>query len=214
LTERTLGKGGIGSLPCDVGGGAVDGDDGLVEQAQVNRELRAVVRGVEDAPPENPDTLAFDIEEAVAGEPPGAILAREKRQTRKRQFFQTRGKGFGGGVGGEYEGGIGLGDIEEFGKETALGKKLVTEDFERRGGFRMRAEGEVRGIELAKDVSGLVGFAGVGVDNVLKRGVEGAGNRGFGNHAFKIALGSGGIRGNGGDDGARTRDLRRDRPAF
>src|SRR5579871_3904479 len=72
LTERILGKRGIGSFPGDIGSWAINGYNRLIEQTQVDGELRTVVRGVENAAPENPDAFAFDIEKTVRGEPPCA----------------------------------------------------------------------------------------------------------------------------------------------
>jgi len=81
-------------------------------------------------------------------------------------------------------------------------------DFERRAGSIVRTEGEIRGIELAKDVGGFVGFAGVGVEHVLEQRIEGAGNRGISNHAFKIAFRGGRCEGGA----VPTRSNRRSQP--
>ena len=50
----------------------------VYEQAEIDGELGAVVRGVQDAAPEDPDALAAHFKEGGNLEPPGFRLDREE----------------------------------------------------------------------------------------------------------------------------------------
>src|SRR5690349_6589106 len=50
-----------------------------------------MMRGVQHAPPEDPDSLAFDVEERNDREPPILILRGEKVQTLARELNHARG---------------------------------------------------------------------------------------------------------------------------
>src|ERR1700727_46920 len=102
---------------------------------------------MEDAPPEDPDALALDVEERPGIEPPGVGLRGEVAKPGARQVKQPIRAGFRG----EHARRCRLGTAEEFAEETAFGEKLVAEDFDHRGRFGMRAKVEsVRG-ELLED---------------------------------------------------------------
>lgn len=137
---------------------------------------------MQHAPPEDPDSLPLDIEERVRFEPPGIAPAGEVVESRPRQFQQPEGERFGRLFGREHARSFRLGATEELGKKTALGQKLMAEDFEYRTGFRMRTEGEIVRLKLPEYGSGLVGLTGVRFDRMLQQGIQSRGDFGFGNH--------------------------------
>src|SRR3982750_3756459 len=71
----------VSAFPTHVGGWPVDGRHGLVQQTQINSELRAMMRRVQDTPPEDPDPFAFNVKERHNRQPPVLILPREELQT-------------------------------------------------------------------------------------------------------------------------------------
>ena len=83
------GGGRIGAVPGRVRGRTVGRRHAAIEQAQVDGQLRAMVRGVEDAAPHDPDALALDVEERHAHDPPGLRLRRQVRQPRHRQLAKA-----------------------------------------------------------------------------------------------------------------------------
>lgn len=76
----------LGPVPGDVGGGAVGRKDDGLHEALVDGEFGAVVRGVEDAPPEDPDALAFDVEKGNRLGPPGGGLVSRVRPAYWEKF--------------------------------------------------------------------------------------------------------------------------------
>jgi len=82
--------GGIGSIPSDIGGGAVSRRHSFVQQAEIDRELGAVMGGMQHTAPEDPDALAADIEERNDFEPPTFRLQREKVEALSRQLDESR----------------------------------------------------------------------------------------------------------------------------
>ena len=84
------GLGGIGGIPSDIGCGAVSRRYCFVEQTEIDRELGAVVRGVQHTAPEDPDALAVDVEERDDFEPPAFGLQSEEVEALSRQFEESR----------------------------------------------------------------------------------------------------------------------------
>ena len=78
---------GVGALPGVVGGGAVAGWNAVSELAKVSGELGAMVRGVKQASPEDPDALALDVEEGTNFEPPLLFARGETGEARCAEFF-------------------------------------------------------------------------------------------------------------------------------
>src|ERR1043166_7983237 len=84
--RRLRGPGRVRPLPSHVRRRPVGRRHRLPQQAQVNRKLRAVVRRVQDAPPEDPDALAPHVEEGDDLQPPPLILLGEQAQSRVRKL--------------------------------------------------------------------------------------------------------------------------------
>lgn len=183
---RFDGEGGIGAVPGDVGGGAVGGEDGLIPEALVDGKLGTVVGGVQDAPPEDPDALAFDVEEGDVGVPPGSGLAGEMSQARAGEFDETGRVGRGVLFGRKNFGRGRFRRTEEFAEEAAFGEELVAEDLLHGAGFGVRAVGEGFGREGEPDGAGFVGLAGVGIEQVLVDGIGGSGNLRIGESGLRI----------------------------
>jgi YD repeat-containing protein len=172
---------GVGARPGVIGGRAVGGRHGLIEQAQINAQLCPVVRRVQDAPPKNPDALAHDVEKRDALEPPRFVLDRQVRQARLGQLLHALrehrrrlllGQQFGRGW---------LGQAEKFREKSPLGEQLVLHDVERGARSGIRAKRQILGGKGPPDVHHLVGLAGVGVEQDLEDGEPGARNFCFGN---------------------------------
>jgi len=138
------GIGRVGGGPSDVGGRALSGRDSLVQKAKIDCELGAVMRGVQNTTPENPNALATDVEERHDFEPPGFGLQGEEIEPIAGQFDETR---LGVGEiedGREHFGRRRFGRAEELSEEAAFGEKLVGQNLadSRRPG--MGAEIKVR----------------------------------------------------------------------
>src|SRR5215813_5492490 len=82
----------IRSFPAHVRSWPIDRRHLLIQHAQIHSELSTMMRSVQDAPPENPYSLAFNVKERNNGEPPVFILLCEKRQTFAREFNHSCGK--------------------------------------------------------------------------------------------------------------------------
>ena len=75
------GIGRVGGVPSYVGSWTVGGRHRFVQKAEIDGELGAVMGGVKDTSPENPNALAADIEERDYFEPPGFGLHGEEIET-------------------------------------------------------------------------------------------------------------------------------------
>src|SRR6185369_386710 len=80
----------VSAFPTDICSWSIDRRYRLIEQAQVDAQLRAMMRGVQHAPPEDPDSFAFHVEERNDREPPVFLLAGKKGQTCVRELDHTR----------------------------------------------------------------------------------------------------------------------------
>jgi hypothetical protein len=76
---------------------------------------------MQDAPPENPDARAINIEEARRCQPPAVVALGEEPEARAGKFYEAFGKRSGSTLRGKHIGGRRLGRFEELGEETAAG---------------------------------------------------------------------------------------------
>src|SRR5581483_4102387 len=82
----------IGATPLLVCRRSIDRWHGPVEHAEIHRQLRAMVRGVENSPPKDPDALPLDIEEGGWREPPGLVAICQVSEARAGEFRETIGE--------------------------------------------------------------------------------------------------------------------------
>ena len=87
-----------------------------------------MVRGVQDAPPENPDSLAADVEERHDFEPPGVGLKGEKVQPLQNQLYKARLRMGEIETGGQNLIGGRFGRAEKLAEEAAFGEQLMFEN--------------------------------------------------------------------------------------
>src|SRR5450759_179987 len=77
------GRSRIGAWPTHVGRRPVRRRHRLSQQAQVDRQLRPVMSGMQDAPPEDPDPFPAGIEERDNRPPPLLIAFRQESKSRR-----------------------------------------------------------------------------------------------------------------------------------
>src|SRR5579864_8330728 len=148
------------------------------------------MRGVENAPPEDPDALALHVEERHNLQPPFLVAIGHALQARPAQLFmpaaecgrsefrrqQRRRFRF-------------AAQADEFGKETPLRKKLVLHDLQHGGGTLRRLESHVFRRELAPYAHYLAGFAGIGIEQMLEDRIGGAWHLRFRNRGIFVLHG-------------------------
>ena len=141
--------------------------DRPIEKPQIHGELRAVMRRVEHATPEDPRALARHIEERHHTKPPGLGLRRKERQPRARKLDQPVHMRINGSGCRQHCGGRRLRQPEKLSEETPRREMLVLETVAHRRRFRMWTIVEVRLGERAPDRGGLERFARVCVEQML-----------------------------------------------
>src|SRR5215813_15056953 len=82
----------IRSFPTHVSSWPVDRRHLLIQHAQIHSELSTMMRRVQDAPPENPYSLAFNVKERNDCKPPIFILLCQEGQTLARKLNHSGGK--------------------------------------------------------------------------------------------------------------------------
>src|SRR5215831_20516489 len=111
--------------PRDVRGRTVSRRHRAIEQSQVDCQLRPMVRTVQDAPPEYPDSLAPHIEELYLLEP---LLFRTTGEPWKpgfRQFGEPPGESLNRPADGKHGRCGRFGIAQKLGEEPALRQKLM-----------------------------------------------------------------------------------------
>src|SRR5579872_7136297 len=127
-----------------------------------------MVRGMQDPPPENPDSLPFHIEERTLLHPPIVVLLRQVGQSRSRQVDQPRRECLRSVRCGKQYRRIRLRTTEEIPEESPLRQKLVPEYFERRTRTGMRPERKIRHCKLPEHRSCFVDFARISLERMLQ----------------------------------------------
>lgn len=171
---------GVGGIPLYICRWTVGGRHGFTEQAEIDSELSAVVRSMQNAPPENPDALAADVEERHDFEPPGVGLKREKIQPLQNQLYKARLRMGEIETGGQDLIGGRFGRAEKLAEEAALGEQLMFENLGDRARAGMRTEVQVGIGEFAPGGNHFVRFTDVGIQSVLQERISRAGYSAFG----------------------------------
>jgi hypothetical protein len=148
-------------------------------EAEPGLDLGAVVAGVEDTPPEDPDALTGEVvEEGTLGEPPRRCVGGELREAEFAEvdvFFDVGGDGR-RVTGWEKLVSWGFLGANELGEEAAFGEELVGEDRADRVYFFLGAEVEAVVWNGTPHAGGLVALADVGVDDMLPLRLGGSRN--------------------------------------
>ena len=111
----------ICSLPRNVSRGSVAWRHRFIQEPQTDAELSAMVRGVQHAPPEHPDTLPLDIKKRNDLQPPFFIAPGQAGQPWPAQLFITPAKSRRNKLLRNQRRGFRFsGKADEFGKETSL----------------------------------------------------------------------------------------------
>src|SRR5690242_4817740 len=125
--------------------------------------------GVQQAPPENPDSLPSYVEKRNRLQPPlfflrGQVLQPGLGQLQHALRVVAHRRGFGQNFRGRR-----FGSAQELAEKAPFRKQLVLENLE--NGLRawVRLEGKVRIRKAAPDGNHLVGLAGIGVEQMLKQ---------------------------------------------
>src|SRR5271157_4856484 len=168
--------GGIGALPTDVGRRPVRRRHRLSQQTQVDRQLRPVMSGMQDAPPEDPDSFPAGIKERDNRPPPVLISFRHESKSRRGKLQHPLVEVLDRKPLRQDLFRCDFRHAEEFGKESPLRKQLVLHDVGDRTGTRMRAVAKI-GIEKGRpDGNDFIRLAGVGIEDVLEERNPGAWN--------------------------------------
>ena len=130
-----------------------------------------MVSGVQDAPPKNPDALAFDIEERHRFKPPALGSYGKEVEPGKNELDEATVRRFDGERFRKNFVGRWFGSSEELSKEAALGKQLMAEDITDGAGTGMRFVEQIDIREVLPCRGDLVRLADVGVEQVLKKRV-------------------------------------------
>jgi hypothetical protein len=125
---------------------------------------------VKNPSPEDPDSLAFDVEERDPFQPPCLGPTGEKSQARKGEFahsFRVIGRRR---PRRQNLGRRRLGKTQELREEPPLGEQLVFHNLFDGARARVRPKRHVAERELAPDGDHLVRFARVGIEQMLEDG--------------------------------------------
>src|SRR4051794_22165731 len=173
--RRFQGIGRICLVPFHIARWSVDRRDVLTRQAQPGLDLGPMVAGMEDTPPEGPDSLPPQpTEERHLGQPPLVGRLGKLRQPLLRQRDVTvlvgsdrwliawREQLFDGW----------LLDADELGEEPTLREDLVDEDGTDRVDLLVELEVQQIVRDRPRHAGGLVGLGGVGDDEVLEQRVS------------------------------------------
>src|SRR3954451_16326612 len=110
----------ICAAPRNVSGWAVSRRYPFLQHTEILRQLRSMVRGMWNTPPENPDALAFHVEELRHCHPPLQITAGKEIEAPPRQLDEPVCACRYCNLGGQNISRSRLGRSEEFSKEAAL----------------------------------------------------------------------------------------------
>src|SRR5690242_2268655 len=127
-----------------------------------------MMRGVQDAPPEDPDPFAVDVKERDDCEPPFLVLVREKFQTVARELNHTRRKRLRRAILRQNFVRRYLRQSQKLAEEPALRQQLVFDDLSNSARAGMWFECEIVFGEFVPDRMKLVCFARVSPHDVLK----------------------------------------------
>src|ERR1043165_5666416 len=127
-----------------------------------------MMRGVQEATPENPDSFALHVEERYDCKPPFFVLLCEEVQAWTRELNHSCGKRLRSSGLRQYFVCRHFGQAEELAKETALGEDFVLHDLANRCRTRMWFEREIVFGEFVPDGIKLVYLTRVGLQQVLK----------------------------------------------
>src|SRR5690349_15894812 len=125
--------------------------------------------GVQHAPPEDPNSFAFDVKERNDREPPFFILLREERQTFARELDHARGVTLRRAVCRQHFVRGHFRQAEKLAKEATLRQQLVLHDLTHAARTRMWFEREIVNREFTPDGIEFVYFARVRSYEALKR---------------------------------------------
>src|SRR5262249_44287735 len=103
----------VRAAPRHVRGRSVDWWNRPIEQAQIDGQLRAVMRGVQDPTPEDPHASTLYVEEGDAALPPVGRCVRQMRQPCLREIDETLDARVDAEAIGDDGGGVGFGQAEE-----------------------------------------------------------------------------------------------------
>ena len=165
----------ISLVPFHIAGWSVDRRDVLTRQPQPGLDLGPMVAGVEDSPPERPDSLPFQpTEERHLRQPPLGGRLGKLRQPPLRQRDVPVQVGLDRGLIARrqqfFDGWL-LG-ADELGEEPPLREDLVDQDGSDRVDLLVRLEVEEIVGDRPPHAGGLVRLAGVGGNEVLEQRVS------------------------------------------
>ena len=141
-----------------------------------------MVGRMQDSSPEDPDPLAFYIEERAWFHPPRIGLRREEAEPGARQCHQPEGERFRSLFNRENARRIGLRAAKKLPEKTALRQKLMAKYVEHRAGFGVWTKRKIARLELPKHRCCFIGFARVSLKCMLQQRVQRPRNFGFANH--------------------------------
>src|SRR6185312_14080201 len=127
-----------------------------------------MMRRMQHASPENPDSLPLHIKERMSLHPPLVALTGQKRKAGTRQLLQPHCECLRTEFQRKHFARLRLGAPQELLEKAPLRENLMPEYLFSRAGFRVRAEREIRDRKLAENRSGFVDLAGVRLDRVLQ----------------------------------------------
>src|ERR1044072_2780966 len=127
-----------------------------------------MMRGVQDASPEDPDSFALHVKERNDRKPPVFTLLGKELQTRARELNHSHCQSVRSAVLRQYFVRRHFRQAQKLAKESAFGQQLVLDDLSDATGLRMWFERKILRAEFMPDGVELVCFTRVSLHEVLE----------------------------------------------